>query len=204
MGLSFEDWRPMGVMDIARAAWQAGYEAGRNAPLVKTYAGGVPSYCTPEQEPVAWVKCNDESDVTFQKPVSETWYIPLYTHPAPSQEPVGYVTDSGRSALLLAGVELDDDTPLYATPPDAAAQIAELKALNARMLVEYEQRMGQITEQRRVMQLALDALEQITRSRTGPFPDGHRAVAELRGALNCGCSGDCRQGRDCDCGKEFK
>jgi uncharacterized UPF0160 family protein len=33
------------------------------------------------------------------------------------QEPVGYVTDSGRSAYFLKGVDLDDDTPLYTAPP---------------------------------------------------------------------------------------
>jgi hypothetical protein len=33
------------------------------------------------------------------------------------QEPVGYVTDSGASAYFLKGVDLDDDTPLYAAPP---------------------------------------------------------------------------------------
>jgi hypothetical protein len=35
----------------------------------------------------------------------------------PEQEPVGYVTDSGMSAYFLKGVDLDDDTPLYAAPP---------------------------------------------------------------------------------------
>jgi hypothetical protein len=44
-------------------------------------AGGIYANA-PSQEPVAWVKCNDESDVTFQKPVSEAGYIRLYTHPS--------------------------------------------------------------------------------------------------------------------------
>jgi uncharacterized UPF0160 family protein len=35
----------------------------------------------------------------------------------PEQELVGYVTDSGRSAYFLKGVDLDDDTPLYTAPP---------------------------------------------------------------------------------------
>jgi hypothetical protein len=35
----------------------------------------------------------------------------------PEQEPVGFVTDSGASAYFLKGVDLDDDTPLYAAPP---------------------------------------------------------------------------------------
>lgn len=30
------------------------------------------------------------------------------------QEPVAYITDSGRSAVMVAGANLDDDTPLYA------------------------------------------------------------------------------------------
>jgi hypothetical protein len=32
----------------------------------------------------------------------------------PAQEPVGYVTDSGLSAVFNLGVDLDDGTPLYA------------------------------------------------------------------------------------------
>jgi hypothetical protein len=35
----------------------------------------------------------------------------------PEQEPVGYVTNSGRSAWILKDVDLDDDTPLYTAPP---------------------------------------------------------------------------------------
>jgi uncharacterized UPF0160 family protein len=35
----------------------------------------------------------------------------------PEQEPVGYVTNSGRSAWIIKDVDLDDDTPLYAAPP---------------------------------------------------------------------------------------
>ena len=35
----------------------------------------------------------------------------------PEQKPVGYVTDSGKSAYILLGVDLEDDTPVYATPP---------------------------------------------------------------------------------------
>jgi hypothetical protein len=31
-----------------------------------------------------------------------------------AQEPVGYVTDSGLSAVFNIGVDLDDGTPLYA------------------------------------------------------------------------------------------
>ena len=33
------------------------------------------------------------------------------------QEPVAYVTDSGKSAYILLGVDLEDDTPLYTAPP---------------------------------------------------------------------------------------
>ena len=36
---------------------------------------------------------------------------------AEKQEPVGYVSESGKGAYLLAGVVLEDDTPLYTTPP---------------------------------------------------------------------------------------
>ena len=32
-------------------------------------------------------------------------------------EPVAYVTDSGKSAYILLGVDLEDDTPLYTAPP---------------------------------------------------------------------------------------
>jgi predicted negative regulator of RcsB-dependent stress response len=35
----------------------------------------------------------------------------------PEQEPVGYVTDSGMSAVFIRGTNLDDDTPLYTAPP---------------------------------------------------------------------------------------
>jgi uncharacterized UPF0160 family protein len=31
-------------------------------------------------------------------------------------EPVGYVTDSGRSAVFYAWIDIDDDTPLYTAP----------------------------------------------------------------------------------------
>ena len=34
----------------------------------------------------------------------------------PAQEPVGYVTNSGLSAVFNLGVNLDDDTPLYTHP----------------------------------------------------------------------------------------
>lgn len=37
------------------------------------------------------------------------------------QEPVAYVTDSGRSAVMVAGANLDDDTPLYTKALIAAA-----------------------------------------------------------------------------------
>jgi hypothetical protein len=33
------------------------------------------------------------------------------------QEPVGYVTDSGMSAVFISGINLEDDTPLYTAPP---------------------------------------------------------------------------------------
>jgi uncharacterized UPF0160 family protein len=36
---------------------------------------------------------------------------------AEKQEPVGYVSESGKGAYLLVGVGLEDDTPLYAAPP---------------------------------------------------------------------------------------
>lgn len=42
------------------------------------------------------------------------------THPEDEskirQEPVGHVTDSGTSAYILDGVDLEDDTPLYIGP----------------------------------------------------------------------------------------
>jgi hypothetical protein len=34
------------------------------------------------------------------------------------QEPVGYVSDSGKGAYILLGVDLEDDTPLYTAPPN--------------------------------------------------------------------------------------
>jgi hypothetical protein len=40
---------------------------------------------------------------------------PNYT--TPEQEPVGYVSESGKGAYLLVGVGLEDDTPLYTAPP---------------------------------------------------------------------------------------
>jgi hypothetical protein len=35
---------------------------------------------------------------------------------AEKQEPVGYVSESGKGAYLLVGVCLEDDTPLYTAP----------------------------------------------------------------------------------------
>jgi hypothetical protein len=35
---------------------------------------------------------------------------------AEKQEPVGYVSESGKGAYLLVGVDLEDDTPLYIAP----------------------------------------------------------------------------------------
>jgi uncharacterized UPF0160 family protein len=35
----------------------------------------------------------------------------------PEQEPVGYVTNSGRSAWIYKDIDVDDDTPLYTAPP---------------------------------------------------------------------------------------
>jgi hypothetical protein len=40
---------------------------------------------------------------------------PNYT--TPKQEPVEYVSESGKGAHLLVGVGLEDDTPLYTAPP---------------------------------------------------------------------------------------
>jgi hypothetical protein len=100
------------------AAWQAGYEAGRNAPLVKTYTGGVPHYC-----------------LLMSEQISST----------PSQEPVARVNRQGF-IVEMDDIQMAEGTLLYMHPSDAAAQIAELKALNARMLVEYEQRMEQIAK----------------------------------------------------------
>ena len=36
---------------------------------------------------------------------------------AEQQEPVGYVTNSGKSAWILKDIDLDDDTPIYTAPP---------------------------------------------------------------------------------------
>jgi hypothetical protein len=36
----------------------------------------------------------------------------------PEQEPVGYVSESGKGAYILLGAELDDGAPLYAEPPN--------------------------------------------------------------------------------------
>ena len=41
----------------------------------------------------------------------------LFQPAQPEQEPVAYVTDSGKSAYILLGVDLEDDTPLYTAPP---------------------------------------------------------------------------------------
>jgi hypothetical protein len=46
----------------------------------------------------------------------------------PSQSlSVGYVTDSGLSAVFDLGVNLDDGTPLYTIPQDQSKRIAELE-----------------------------------------------------------------------------
>jgi hypothetical protein len=45
---------------------------------------------------------------------------------AEKQEPVGYVSESGEGAYLLAGVVLEDDTPLYAAPVHASDEFKEM------------------------------------------------------------------------------
>ena len=34
-----------------------------------------------------------------------------------NQEPVAYVSDSGSIAVIVGGLDIDDDTPLYLSPP---------------------------------------------------------------------------------------
>jgi hypothetical protein len=45
---------------------------------------------------------------------------------AEKQEPVGYVSESGKGAYLLVGVDLEDDTPLYAAPVHASDEFKEM------------------------------------------------------------------------------
>jgi hypothetical protein len=43
------------------------------------------------------------------------------------QEPVGYVSESGKGAYFLVGIDLEDDTPLY-TAPVHASDISQERA----------------------------------------------------------------------------
>jgi hypothetical protein len=45
---------------------------------------------------------------------------------AEKQGPVGYVSESGKGAYLLVGVDLEDDTPLYAAPVHASDEFKEM------------------------------------------------------------------------------
>ena len=44
-----------------------------------------------------------------------------------AQEPVGYVTNSGLSAVFNLGVNLDDDTPLYTHPAPSWQKLSKEK-----------------------------------------------------------------------------
>jgi hypothetical protein len=244
--MTYEDWLDSLPNDedvMVFDAWQAGYEAGRNAPLVKTYTGGVPNYCTPSQEPVIEMKRHlvkihnalcmklgdtdphfpeDFSDEEIREENPVYWAAKeiagligdapwdKYTA-APSQEPVAWMRKTlGAYEEWFVGTDEDHDgcVPLYTTPPDAVAQIADQKRLNEICLADNErltrfmrQAEQQIAKQRRVMQLALDELvTQRDAHYNSDFPIELRdAITALREALNCGCSGDCNQGRECDC-----
>jgi len=65
-------------------------------PPVKSYCGGKPNYCTPEQEPVAWM-WNDGSLTSDPYEADGTW-TKLYTAP-PKREWVG-LTDEDYDELL--------------------------------------------------------------------------------------------------------
>ena len=135
---TFEDWlaqQDLGthqVISIARVAWQAGYEAGRNAPLVKSYAGGVPNYCTVPDEDYrqTWYDVKDAEGKAHK--------IAFPDEAAPSQEPALWEFLVNGEHVVHSSSRPPDDAydegtlvPLYTTPPDATAQIAKLEADNA-------------------------------------------------------------------------
>ena len=71
-------------------------------PPVKTYCGGKPNYCTPEDEPVAWMHNFIQGNVIAHKPADigrhpDRW-TPLYTAP-PKREWVG-LTDQEFESIL--------------------------------------------------------------------------------------------------------
>lgn len=78
---------------------------------------------------------------------------------APSQEPVGEVSDSGRGAFLYLGCDLDDGTLLYTTPPDAAAQIAEMAKILGVQQDQIAWKDEQIAKLEAAARMALEALE---------------------------------------------
>ena len=78
-----------------------------------------------------------------------------------AQEPVGYVTDSGMSAYIVAGEYLEDGTPLYTSPPDTAAQIAELMKLCAEWKAVSDKQSAQVTKLQAKLDVAREALEEI-------------------------------------------
>ena len=91
----------------------------------------------------------------------------------PEQEPVGYVTDSGASAYFCKGVELDDDTPLYAAPPHYWGNVT-----SAELVEELRRRdmlMVPVKEQEPYDQTALELCEKC----------GWKAIISDEGCLVC-------------------
>ena len=58
----------------------------------------------------------DENEV-LMKPIDKSIQDLRQVLAQSEQEPVGYVSDSGNIAVIAAGIDLDDDTPVYAAPP---------------------------------------------------------------------------------------
>ena len=79
-------------------------------PPVKTYCGGKPNYCTPEQEPVAWADMDVRGE---DKGLSWTpghfHKTPLYTGPQPA--PTIEKSAAIRIATALGYVPLSDTSP---------------------------------------------------------------------------------------------
>ena len=67
-------------------------------PWVKTYCGGKPNYCTPENEPVAWANSSDLQNFDMRVRTNRDHYhtVPLYT--VPPREWVG-LTDEERRGI---------------------------------------------------------------------------------------------------------
>ena len=57
------------------------------------------------------------AEVVYMEQLNAMYALQQVIAEAEKQEPVGYVSESGKGAYLLVGVGLEDDTPLYAAPP---------------------------------------------------------------------------------------